>query len=87
MRNAAEMGKIEPLLMLRVGPRNIFEQRPRRVVGREGDVVSVECDGGVEVHLDFGELAARVHGPNGEERLYLGGLAEGNDGRGFMAAR
>ena len=86
MRNAGNIGSIEPMLMLRVGPNNLFEQRPRRVTDQDGRTVTVECDGGVTVHLDFGELAARVEGPAGEF-VYLGGLDEGNDGRGFLRAR
>jgi len=36
--------------------------------------------------LDFAELTARVRRPEGEF-FYMGGLDEGNDGLGFMAAR
>ena len=86
MRDAAAIGSIAPVLRLDVGPGNVFEQRPRSVIRRVGDVVSVACDAGVTVHLDFGELAARVEGPAGEF-VYLGGLDEGNDGRGFLRAR
>ncbi len=86
MGNALELGNIQPLLQLRVGEGNVFEQRPLKVAGREGDVVSVECEGGVIVHLDFAELAARVQRTDGDYR-YMGGLDEGNDGRGFLAPR
>jgi len=86
MRNAGNIGSIEPMLLLRVGPNNLFEHRPRRVTDQDGQTVTVECDGGVTVVLDFAELTARLRRPDGEF-LYMGGLDEGNAGLGFMAAR
>ena len=86
MRTGSSIGSIEPVLKLAVGVANVFEQRPRRVTGRDGDLVHVACDDGVTVHLDFGNLAARVDRADGEF-VYMGGLDEGNDGRGFMPAR
>jgi hypothetical protein len=85
MRNTLALTAIEPALKLQVGPGNVFEQRPLKLTGREGDVVSVECDGGAVVHLDFAEMLARVQRPDGEF-LYMGGLEDGNAGMGFMAA-
>ena len=86
MRSGANIGSIKPELKLAVGASNLFEHRPLRVIGRDGDVVHVACDDGVTVHLDFGSLAARVERADGEF-VYMGGLDEGNDGRGFMPAR
>ena len=86
MHNTLALTAIEPALKLRVGPGNVFEQRPVKLAGREGDVVSVECEGGVIVHLDFGDMLVRVERPEGEF-LYMAGLEAGNDGRGFMSAR
>ncbi len=86
MRNTLALASIEPALKLCVGPGNVFEQRPLKLAGRQGDVVSVECDGGVVVHLDFAEMLARVQRNDGEF-LYMGGLEDGNSGMGFMAAR
>jgi hypothetical protein len=86
MRNTLALTSIEPALKLLVGPGNVFEQRPVKLLGREGDVVSVECDGGTVVHLDFAEMLARVKREDGDF-LYMGGLEDGNAGMGFMAAR
>lgn len=86
MRGTLDFLQIEPALKLRVGPRNVFEQRPKKIASRDGDVVSVECEGGVTVTLDFGDMLARVVRPDGEF-LYNGGLEDGNDGRGFIPAR
>ncbi len=86
MRNTLALTSIEPVLKLHVGPGNVFEQRPLKLVGREGDVVKVECEGGIVVHLDFSEMLARIQGPTGDF-LYMGGLEDGNEGMGFMAAR
>jgi hypothetical protein len=86
MSTVAGIITIEPLLKLRVGSGNIFEQRPVRMIERVGDIVTVECESDVTVVLDFGEFAARVKRPDGEF-YYMGALDEGNDGLGFMAAR
>ena len=85
-RGALALVSIEPALKLRVGPGNIFEQRPLKLISREGDVVSVQCEGEVIVRLDFGEMLARVERPDGEF-LYMAGLEDGNDGKGFMPVR
>jgi hypothetical protein len=86
MRSASSIVNIQPVITLQVGPNNVFEQRPRKVVGREGDVVIVECDGGERVMLDFDALAARKQTPQGEF-VYRGGLDDGNEGLGWMSAR
>jgi hypothetical protein len=86
MHNTLALTAITPALKLVVGPGNVFEQRPVKLLGREGDVVSVECEGGAVVNLDFGDMLARVVRPEGEF-LYMAGIEDGNDARGFMAAR
>lgn len=86
MRNTLALTSIEPALKLLVGPGNVFEHRPLKLLTREGDVVSVECEGETVVHLDFAEMLARVVRPDGEF-LYMGGLEDGNAGMGFMASR
>jgi hypothetical protein len=86
MRATLALTSIEPALKLLVAPGNVFEQRPVKLAGREGDVVSVECEGGSVVHLDFAEMLAHVQRPDGDF-IYMGGLEDGNAGMGFMAAR
>ena len=86
MRSAADLSLVAPVLTLRVGPGNVFEQRPRRVISNEDGIVSVECSGGETVALDFNDIAARKSGPVGEF-VYRSGLDEGNDGAGWMRAR
>ena len=72
MHDAGNLANITPVLSLHVGPGNIFEQSPRRVLSHDGDVVAVECDGGVTVYLDFDALAVRAETPGGEF-VYRGG--------------
>ena len=86
MRTTLALTSIAPSLKLLVGPGNVFEQRPVKLVKRDGNVVSVECDGGNVVHLDFGEMLAHVQRVDGDF-LYMGGLEDGSAGMGFMAAR
>ena len=86
MHNTLALTAIAPAFKLVVGAGNVFEQRPIKLLGREGDIVSVECEGGIVVNLDFGDMLARVVRPEGEF-LYMAGIEDGNDGRGFMAAR
>ena len=59
MGTAAAILALEPLLKLMVGEGNIFERRPVKVAEKEGLHVSVECDGGEVVHIDFDALTAR----------------------------
>ena len=86
METAASLLTVTPVLKLLVGTDNIFEQRPRKVSEHEGTDVTVECDGGVTVYLDFKALSAKVSTPDGAF-FYKGGIEEGNDHRGFMSAR
>ncbi len=86
MGTAAGLAHVEPLCVFSVGPGNVFECAPLRVVGHGNEVVTVQCDGGETVVLDFRELSARKRTPNGEW-LYRGGLDEANEGLGFVRAR
>lgn len=86
VRDMFELANIQPMLRLDVGVGNVFEQRPLKVTSHEGDLVSVECEGGAIVHLDFAEFNARVERSDGVY-LYMGDLDEGNDGRGYLAPR
>lgn len=76
---------LSPVVTLRVGPGNVFERPPRRVVERRADVVGVQCEGDTVVYLDFENGSARKRTPQGEF-LYKGGLDEGNDGKGYIRA-
>ena len=86
MHTVNSLLSVEPLLKLMVGSRNLFEHRPLRVTEHEGNMVTVECEAEETVYLDFHELTARKRTPQGEY-IYFGGIEEGNDGMGFIAAR
>lgn len=86
MGTAAAILALEPLLKLMVGEGNIFERRPVTVLSKEGPQVSVECQGGETVHIDFDALTASKTTADGEF-LYRGGLEDGNDGMGYLRAR
>ena len=86
MGTAAAILALEPLLKLMVGEGNIFERRPVQVAEKDGARVSVECEGGDVVHIDFDALTARKTTPAGDF-LYRGGLEDGNDGMGYFPAR
>ena len=77
---------LEPLLKLMVGEGNIFECRPVKVAEKDEQQVSVECENGEVVHIDFDSLTASKTTPQGEF-LYRGGLEDGNDGMGYLRAR
>ncbi|MBM3940055.1 MAG: hypothetical protein FJ318_04020 [SAR202 cluster bacterium] len=77
---------LTPLLTLQVGPSNVFETRPLRVVKRHEDVVSVMCEGGITVDLDFDALAASKSSDAGEF-VYVAGLDRANDGLGYILKR
>jgi hypothetical protein len=85
MQQSLRAGQVTPVLKLKIGPGNIFESRPRKVVNRSGFKVSVQCDDDITVALDFDAESARKKSPEGEF-VYLGGIDEGDDGKGWMAA-
>jgi hypothetical protein len=84
MQKSLRSGQVTPVLKLQIGPDNIFETRPRRVVSRIGLKVTVQCDDDITVTLDFDAESARKKSPEGEF-VYLGGLDEGESGKGWMA--
>ena len=86
VRDMFDLTNIQPIFRLHVGPNNVLEQRPLKVANHDGDLVSIECEGGAIVHLNFAEFNARVERSDGEY-LYMGGLDEGNDGKGFLAPK
>ena len=86
MRTVGAVLSIEPLLKLIVAPGNVFEQRPLRVTDQDAHNVTVECEGGETVYLDFYDLKARKEGPEGEF-VYRGPLDEGNDALGIWRGR
>lgn len=86
MRSGAGLLSVEPLLHLKVGEGNVFEQRPRKVSSWEGRIVEIECDDGTTIVLDFDAMAARKRTADGEF-IYRGDLEDGNGGKGFIKAR
>ena len=73
----------EPWIRLVVGPGNVVETPPVDVVDHSGLTVRLRCEDAVVV-LDFADEAARKRLPDGSEFVYMGGLDEGNDGRGWL---
>ena len=85
MQTGFREGGVTPRLTLRVGPRNILEQRPIRVVQQKDQLVAIQCDGDVIVYLDFDAGTARKRTSDGGF-LYCGAIDEGNDGKGYIPA-
>ena len=81
-RSSLGQGSIEPWMSFKVGQGNIIDTIPRRVESRRGDELTVECEDGL-VHIDFSQGRARKTTPQGEF-VYMGGLEERNDGRGYI---
>jgi hypothetical protein len=86
LRRSLGQGPLTPVFRFQVAPGNLFEHQPRTVIEHDAGKVRVACDNGATVHLDFGSGTARVHTTEGEF-LYRGGLEEGNEGMGFIAAQ
>ena len=76
-------GRVEPWITFRVGAGNVFESRPVRVVDSSAGRVSVECQD-AEVLIDFADESARKTTPAGDQFVYMAGLDEANDGRGWL---
>ncbi|MBI4313111.1 MAG: hypothetical protein HY681_15240 [Chloroflexi bacterium] len=84
-RNLLRHGSARPLMALKVGPGNIFESSPKRVLRQSPSAVSVQCVDGSIIHLDFGEETAIKQTDQGRYR-YRGDLQDGNKGEGYMPA-
>ncbi len=78
-------GEVTPWMRLEVGPGNVLEATPRSVVEHSGTSVVVDCEDGV-LELDFYDETARKTTANGDRVVYLGGLDEANDGKGWIPA-
>ncbi len=76
-------GQGTAFVALHVGKGNIFETTPLRVMRHTLSAVSVLCQDGSMVHLDFDDETAHKETPQGKFR-YRGDLEEGNNGRGYM---
>ena len=76
-------GRVEPWATFRVGEGNVFDSPPVRVLEHRGSRVRVQCRDG-EVVLDFDSESARKTISSGEQFVYMAGLDEANDGRGWL---
>jgi hypothetical protein len=82
-RDSFRSRSLEPWMYFKQGLDNVIDTIPRKIVGRDGDVITVECDGGTVV-IDFAEGQARKITSEGEF-VYLGTLEERNEGLGYLA--
>lgn len=85
LRELLPSSDIIPLLRLLVGPNNILETRPLKALQMNSGQVQVFCEEDVTVHLDFDAGSAQKVTQSGVS-YYLGGLDEGNDGKGYIPA-
>ena len=76
-------GRVEPWTTFRVGEGNVFESRPVRVLDSSAGRVRVECRD-AEVLIDFEDGSARKTTRAGEQFIYMAGLDEADDGRGWL---
>ena len=76
-------GTVVPVISFSVAAGNIFETRPIKAINQSGLIVSVACAGDVTILLDFDSESARKVTQEGEF-VYLGGIDEGNYGRGWL---
>lgn len=76
-------GRVEPWAAFRVGEGNVFDSPPLKVLEHRGTVVRVQCRDG-EVVLDFDSESARKTAATGEQYVYMAGLDEANDARGWL---
>jgi len=75
--------EVEPWLKLAVGEDNMVATEPLRVVEEEDQRVRIQCADGV-LEIDFYDEKARKTNEAGESFVYLGGLDEANDGKGWL---
>lgn len=86
LRTAADLAMLKPSLVLLVGPGNVLESRPIAASQSGLLTISIECEDQAQVILDLDAIAARKTTAAGEF-LYGGGLDQGNEGLGWVAAR
>ena len=79
-------GTVIPVISFSVAAGNIFETRPLKAVKQEGLIVCVVCENDVTVLLDFDAESARKQTKDGEF-MYLGGIDEGDSGRGWLKVK
>ena len=76
-------GRVEPWMSFTVAEGNVFGSPPVRVPDNSRGRVRVECRDG-EVLIDFNDESARKTTADGEQFVYMAGLDEANDGRGWL---
>ena len=76
-------GRVEPWMAFRVAEGNVFESPPVSVLDNNHGRVRVRCRD-AEVLVDFIEESARKTTAAGEQLIYMAGLDEANDGRGWL---
>ena len=76
-------GRVEPWMTFSVAEGNVFESPPVKVLDNSRGRVRVECRDG-EVLIDFDEESARKTTARGQQFVYMAGLDEANDGRGWL---
>ena len=76
-------GRVEPWMTFRVGEGNVFDSPPLRVLDSDRGRVRVQCRD-AEVLIDFNDESARKVTGSGEQFVYMAGLDEANDGRGWL---
>ena len=80
--NLLRADSVQTWMEFKKGENNVIETTPRKLASRDGDLVAVECEG-CTVHIDFADGMARKVTPDGEY-VYMGGLDERNDGKGYI---
>ena len=75
--------RVEPWIAFRVAGGNVFESPPVRVLDNGRGRVRVMCRD-AEVLIDFIDESARKTTADGQQFVYMAGLDEANDGRGWL---
>ena len=74
---------VVPWMVFTKGEGNMIDSTPMKLASRNGDRITVECDG-CTVHIDFDAGSARKVTAEGEF-VYMGAIEERNDGMGYIA--
>ena len=75
-------GSPEPWMSFKMGPGNVIETTPKKVVSNSDDVIGVECEDGV-VYIDLYDSTAKKQ-KDGRQWRYMGGIDRRNDGLGYI---